>query len=353
MESYIEIDKDTDYSYVLSSENFHKDMNKKTIKYYNEKIHRSQRMDFFSKNGHYFLDFLPSLFVRGIANQSGELEDGHCEVTVTDLFSKKKLEFEMDLATLVPNTQYVYGVLKEGRKVFGGACLVIDNCLHYKEEFDNQRFFEKKKNAAVFCCKPSENPFPLVDWRLDKWIFDNKYPLEFLTKTNFAQQLIEYQQLKEQINLEKKYKYGVFCIREVWTYPIMDEEISIVAEKVVVVQAFSPEWLKQQRLPENTPILGNISGSGSARSDMKFLHIHEELQGEKSLTSSESQIGITLEVNLDNLNESTYTINQQSCGGGRVYKVNEQPKWTATNPQLLNQVVAFPFFSSDFVFRTR
>lgn len=349
MIEHIKIDQDNEYQYVTSPENVSLENNLKAIDYFNKKIFRSQRDGRFCKTGHYFLDFIPKIFVEDIWNDPEELKAGSCKVTITDLFSNKKLTIDMGIDCLVPNKQYIHGTIKGGNKVFGGASILIDSCLHYKKEFDDKEFFEKKMNAAVF---KYVSEFPVYDWRLDQHSFNKNYPLNFFDRSDYKKFLADSQKIRDEINNEKKYKYGVFRIKEEWDYPFQGKKIKMVAAKVVMVQAFSPEWLQSQNLPADTPVLADIGGGGHGRKDMRFSYIHGDIQGEKELPSHESNMFITLDLDILNPDDSIFFINTKGRGGGRAYKVNQESKWTVKNPYPLNEVIALPMFSHAFSIRS-
>ena len=328
------------YNYCMDNENnIMAKKNRKCLSYYDQKIACSQKEQQFTNKGHYLFDYVPMLFSKeDWFDDAIEKKNGVCDVVITDMVSKEQLKYSLNLATMYPNKKYLHGQLKKGNKRYGGITLLVDSCLHSYSELEESGILDHKEIKANHCMS-----LPEVDVELTYLQVKRKMNESFFHAESIQDWIAEVDQLKERLNSQNKYVYGVFKIDEYWLIPLANGEIDeLYTSKYVFIQAFSETWLIEQGLPNDTPILAQ---SGDSRSDRMGLSSgHYRIGGEVVIPDEKA----TLVVEIDRERDGYFIIPKGMGCGGRIYEFNKIPKWGKNNPRPTCCVSGFPLFSSDF-----
>lgn len=329
-----------DYGYCLDKEkNVMAEKNRKCLHYYDQKIACSQKDRHFTERGHYLFDYVPMVFSReDWFDDDVEKKNGTCDVVITDMISKKKLKYSLQLATMFPNKKYLHGILKNGNKRYGGLAFLVDNCLHSYSELEEAGILDYKELKANH-----GTSFPMVDVELTCLQSKRKTNESFFHSESISAWLAEVDQLKGRLNSQNKYVYCVFKIDEYWLIPLANGEINeLYTSKYVTIQAFSETWLVENGLPINTPILAQSGDSHSDRENSSSGHYR--MGGQVVISDEEA----TLLTAIDRERNRYFIIPKGRGCSGKSYEFNKKPKWGKNDPRPTCCVSGFPLFSSNF-----
>lgn len=183
----------------------------------------------------------------------------------------------------------------------------------------------------------------MVDVELTYLQAKRKMNESFFQSESITDWITEVAQLKERLNSQNKYVYGVFKIDEYWLIPLANGEINeLYSSKHVIIQAFSETWLVKNNLPIDTLILAQSGNTHSDRENSSSGHYR--MGGQVVISDEEA----TLLVAIDRERDRYFIIPKGKGCSGRSYEFNEKPKWCKNDPRPTCCVSGFPLFSSNF-----